>query len=216
MSPDIAFLKTVDIFRNLSPEALEQIARLKIERRYAKNEVITREGEAAHDIWVVKIGRIRSVRYLSKGYELILTTIGPKIMFGACCSYSEGKYHCDHVADVETVMMRIPAEDLKALMFSHPEIAFSMIENLSSRLHIARRMQTVDHENLEKRILHVLLLLRNEFGDNIPITRREIAEMAGTSVESCIRQMKKFERQKMIQSTRGKIILRNLSGLIKI
>jgi CRP-like cAMP-binding protein len=216
MSPDNAYLKNVDIFKNLTAEALEQIARIKTERKYAKNELITREGEVARDIWFVKSGRIRSVRYLSKGYELILTTIGPRIMFGACCSFSEGKYHCDHVADVESVMVRIPAEDLKALMWAHPEIAFSMIENLSSRLHLARRMQTVDHENLEKRLLHVLLLLRNEFGDTIPITRREIAEMAGTSVESCIRQMKKFERQKMIQSSRGKIVLKNLSGLIKL
>ena len=205
----------VDIFRNLSPATLEQIDHIKIEKRYSKNEVINREGEPARHIWFVKTGRIRSVRHLSKGQELTLTTIGPNIMFGACCAFSEGRYHCDHLADVDSVVARIPVENLKAILRFNPEASISLIENLSSRLHLARRMQTIDHENVEKRILYSLLLLKNDFGGVLQVTKRQIAEMAGTSIETCIRHMKVLEQQGMIASSRGRITVHHLDETLE-
>jgi len=214
MLPQNVYLRKVDLFKNLSDLILDQIAQAKIEKQYPKNTRFISEGEPAQFIWFVKTGHIRRTKQLSEGHLLALTTIGPGVAFGACCCFSEGKYHCDAVTEVESVLVKVPLAEMKELMRKYPAISVNMVENLASRLHLARDMQTFDHESLEKRLHHILVLLKNEYGNVIPITRRELADLAGTTIESTIRYVKIFERRKMLQTTRGKINVQNLSGLI--
>ncbi len=216
MLPSKNYLNSVDVFKNLSPEVLQHLDNFKIEKRYEKNEVLNLEGELAGDVWFVRMGRVRSVRHLSNGQDLILTTIGPNILFGVCCSFSEAKYHCDHVADIDSVVVRVAVENLKDIMSRHNELALSIIENLSSRLHMARRVQTMDHEKVEKRLMYTLRNLKAEVGDTIHLTKRELAEMAGTTVETCIRQMSIFEKKGLITTSRGLISVRNLGEEPKV
>ena len=205
-------LKYTDIFKNLPQPTLEQIDHIKVEKSYKKNEIIYREGEPAHYVWFVKTGRVRSVRHLSNGQVLTLVTLGPKVMFGICCGFSEGTYHCDYLADVDSVLIRIPVDTLKAVMRFNPEIAINLIENLSCRLHLVSRLQTVNHENVKSRLLYILQILKQEFGTILQITKRQIAEMAGTTLETCVRHMKTFEQNGMIASKRGKIIVLDLEA----
>ena len=44
-----------------------------------------------------------------------------------------------------------------------------------------------------------------QFGNNVPLTRRELAEMAGTSVETAIRLTRDFEECGWISLSRGHI-----------
>jgi CRP/FNR family transcriptional regulator len=40
---------------------------------------------------------------------------------------------------------------------------------------------------------------------DFPLTRQEIAEMVGTTVETCIRTMSKFQKKGMVKSAKGRI-----------
>jgi len=40
---------------------------------------------------------------------------------------------------------------------------------------------------------------------DFPLTRQEIAEMVGTTVETCIRTMSKFQKKGMVRSVNGRI-----------
>jgi CRP/FNR family transcriptional regulator len=75
-------------------------------------------------------------------------------------------------------------------------------------------MQTFDQESVEKRILHILVNLVAEFGNTIPLTRREIAEMTGTTVETCIRTFSNLEKEGLVSSARGKITVKSVQDLI--
>ena len=75
-------------------------------------------------------------------------------------------------------------------------------------------MQTFDQESVEKRILHILVNLVAEFGNTIPLTRREIAEMTGTTVETCIRTFSNLEKEGLVSSARGKITVKSVRTLI--
>jgi CRP/FNR family transcriptional regulator len=71
-------------------------------------------------------------------------------------------------------------------------------------------------ERVEKRIAFLLLKLSEKAGVsdkgfkkiNFPLTRQEIAEMVGTTVETCIRTMSKFQKQGMIKSSNNRILIR--------
>ena len=61
-----------------------------------------------------------------------------------------------------------------------------------------------------------LLALRKKFGDSIPLTRQEIAELAGTTVETVIRTVSRFQREGWVRSGRGKLQLLDPDALQRL
>ena len=60
---------------------------------------------------------------------------------------------------------------------------------------------------VRERIVAVLLNLAKKFGSTIPLTCREIAEMAGTTVETTIRIFSEFKKDRLIRAARSRITL---------
>ena len=80
-------------------------------------------------------------------------------------------------------------------------------------------------ERVERRIARLLLKLAGSLGKmtggeriliDMPLTRQDIAEMTGTTVESAIRVMSKFRKQGLIDSRNGKVSLINPHALVRI
>jgi CRP/FNR family transcriptional regulator len=98
-------------------------------------------------------------------------------------------------------------------MAKYPMLGTSLVASLSQRLRRSKETQSFDQEPVETRILHILVNLVEEFGNTIPLTRREIAEMAGTTVETCIRTFSRLEDEGLVSSTRGKITVKDTQVL---
>ena len=62
-------------------------------------------------------------------------------------------------------------------------------------------------ERVEQRLVSVLLMLSAKLGPTIPFTRQEIADMAGTTIETTIRTMSILRDRGIIRSVRGKVII---------
>jgi CRP/FNR family transcriptional regulator len=79
-------------------------------------------------------------------------------------------------------------------------------------------------ERVEQRIARVLLKLGETAGTDssegrvieMPLTRQDVADMTGTTVETAIRVMSKFRRQELIKTRRGKVVLVELAALQEI
>lgn len=207
------FLGTLDIFKGLTPVQLADVEQHMTERRFRKGEVLFHEGDPAHFVWFVKEGRVKAVKHMPGGRDLAVCAVGKGSLFGTCCCFASQMHPCNAEAEVETVVWRMPMADFSALMRKYPAIATGLVEHLSVKLRAAKKQQSLDQEPVERRLIHALLLLHSEFGDIIPLTRRQIAEMVGTTVETCIRTMKKLERLGYLRSERGKIYIRELAGL---
>ena len=66
------------------------------------------------------------------------------------------------------------------------------------------------------RLAMLLIKLQKEYGSTIPYTKRELAEQVGTTVETTIRVMSRFEKKGWISSSRGKIQLKNTAPIHKL
>jgi CRP-like cAMP-binding protein len=98
-------------------------------------------------------------------------------------------------------------------MARHPETARLVVSKISKLLRQSRDRQTVSQEPVEKRVLHVLLEMAEEFGKTIPMTHREIASMAGTTAETCSRTFSRWESAGFIASHHGRFTLKDVNGL---
>jgi CRP-like cAMP-binding protein len=208
------FVASIDLFKSVPPSQMAAIERKMVEKRYPKGQPIFLEGDAATHVWFVKEGRVKAVKHMPQGRDLTICTMGLNHMFGTCCSFSSEQYPCNALAETDTVVVSLAMGDFLDLMKKYPEISRELVAHLSTRLRQMQDMRTFDQDSVEKRILHVLVHLVGEFGNQIPLTRREVAEMAGTTVETCIRTFKALEEDGLVETSRGKITVKELQALV--
>jgi len=203
------FLVTTEIFKGVPAEALREIEQRMIEKKYPKGSSLYLEGDRAQYAWFVKEGHVKAVIHTPNGRCQTLCMVGSKNMFGACCSLGDGAYPCNGIAETEVTVLSLPLVDLVSLMGRYPQISLAVAGHLSRRLRDSKETQTFEQESVEKRILHVLVNLVSEFGNTIPLTRREIAEMAGTTVETSIRTFSRLEEEGLVSTSRGRIMVKD-------
>lgn len=208
------FVAGMDLFKSLPAAALAEVERKMIEKKFAKGMVIHLEGDPAQYVWFVKEGHVKAMVNTPNGRSLTLCMVGAKGMFGSCCCFAQAEYPCQGVAETETTVYAFPMADFLELLDRFPGLSRSVVETVSKRLRHAKGTQVFEQESVEKRILHALINLVEEFGKTIPLTRREIAEMAGTTVETCIRTFSNLESEGLVATERGKITVTDLQALI--
>ena len=211
--PPKSFIANLDVFKKIPTAQLAEIEKKMVEKKYAKGESLFLEGDPAENVWFVKEGHVKAVIHTTGGKDLTLCMVGANSLFGTCCCFGGGQYPCHTVAETEVTVVSYPMQDFLGLIEKHPEMSKAVILQLSNRLRQSKDMQTFDKESVEKRILHVLVNLVSEFGNTIPLTRREISEMTGTTVETCIRTFSILEKDGLVSSARGKITVKNIQDL---
>ena len=208
-----SFLATMEIFKKLPVAVLQEVEKRMVEKKYSKHDPIFLEGDPAESVWFVKEGYVKAGNTAANGRCQTLCMVGPRNMFGTCCCLGGGEYPCHSVAETDVTVVYLPMTDFMALLARYPGVSAALVAHISQRLRHSKNMQTFEQESVEKRILHVLLNLVGEFGNTIPLTRREIAEMAGTTVETSIRTFSRFEEEGLVSTARGRITLKNTKDL---
>jgi CRP/FNR family transcriptional regulator len=103
--------------------------------------------------------------------------------------------------------------------------ALVVIADMGQRLRSsAEQIRSLAVERVEQRIARVLLKLAESAGSDIaegrviemPLTRQDVADMTGTTVETAIRVMSKFRRSELIRTRRGKVVLVDIDALNEI
>ena len=203
----------MSFFKNISSDAFSEIENHIVEKQYAKRESIFMNDDSAESIWFVKEGHVKEIHHSADGKSNTICMVGTNGIFGvsAFCGGEYG-FHC--VAETDATVISFPIQFFQALMGKHPRMASDILSKVSILLRWSKDMQTFSRESAEKRILHVLVEMVREFGNTIPLTRREIAEIAGTAVETCIRTCVRLEAAGLMKSVHGQITVKNVDDLL--
>ena len=203
---------TMAIFQNIPFTALPEIKKHMVERKYAKRESIFQEDDPAEFFWFVKQGHVKEINHSANGRDQTICMIGTNGMFGIS-SFNGGEYGFHSVAGTDTTVLSFPIQAFQALMEKYPHMARAVMSHISKLLQRSKDTQTFSQECAEKRLLHVLLKMTEEFGRTIPLTHKEIASMAGTAVETCSRVFSRLEEAGLITTQHGKFMIKNTDSL---
>ncbi|HVM31503.1 MAG TPA: Crp/Fnr family transcriptional regulator [bacterium] len=201
-------LASVEIFRKLPAAELAGLEKRMVEKKVPKHDSIFLDGDPAQFAWFVKEGHIKAITHASSGRCQALCMVGPGKMFGSCCSLGRGDYACQAIAETDATVVGLPLTDFLGLLGRYPALAAEVLAQVSQRLRHSKESQVFEQQSVEKRITRVLADLVSEFGNVIPLTKREVAEMAGTTVETCIRTFSRLEEEGLVATERGKITVR--------
>lgn len=212
------FLAQVNPFQALPSSELDRLVTLAKEKNYGKGETIYAEGDPADSVWILRDGRVQIFKYTSEGRPLAIESLGSKELFGTLCRLGgNGRtYPCTAVAATPCKAIRILDRTFLDFYNRYPAIVMGVCSLCSQRLNAIQGLSCLGQEPVEKRIANILLQLQKAHGNTLPFTKREVAELAGTTVETTIRTVSTFSKKGWVSSARGKIILKAPTELQKI
>jgi CRP/FNR family transcriptional regulator len=210
-------LKKSDIFSTLKEEELKKISPLFDMREFTKDEYIFFEGDPSDWLYVASQKRVKIVKHTLAGKNIILEIKSPGEIF--CCAAVLDKRPYPESAQVmeSASVIRISRKNLGKIMEKYPNLKLRFAKYSNDMLRDAHEMlKNIAAEKVEKRIASLLLKLSEKsVVDNagyksidFTLTRQDIAEMLGTTVETCIRTMSKFQKDGIIKSSNKRILVK--------
>ncbi len=218
-------LLALPIFAGISERDWEKVAGLFSERQYQKDDYIFLEGEAPEALYVIKAGKVKVLRHSTDGKDVVLRVCSPGQMLGTVGIFDGMGYPGTAQAIEECNLLVIARNDCLTLVNRYPVFALAVINDLGTRLRgSAEQIRSLAVERVEQRIARVLLKLAETAGSDapegrvieMPLTRQDVADMTGTTVETAIRVMSKLRRNGLIRTRRGKVVLVGLDELQEI
>ena len=204
----VAVLRHSLIFSGLADEELAGLAGLAIERHFKPGEFIVWEDDAPDWFYIVQEGQVKILKHSSLGKEFIIAFFSAGEMFGEVAVFENRPYPASAQAVYEVKVLAIGSKDFLSFLAANPPVALRIIGVLSGRLREAQgRLKDLAGERAQQRLATILLMLDSKFGKTLPFTRKEIADMAGTTTETAIRVLSRLNKGGIIRSTRGKIAI---------
>ncbi|MFC1979260.1 Crp/Fnr family transcriptional regulator [Chloroflexota bacterium] len=202
------------IFSGLNENELAELAILAIEYSFVPDEFIFWDRDASDRFYIIVAGKVRVLKHSSLGKEFVIAFFGPGEMFGEVAVFENKPYPASAQAVAETRVLGIKREDFLSFLAGRPEVAIRIISVLGGRLRDAQnRLRDLSGERVEQRIAGILLMLSSKLGTVLPLTRQEVADMAGTTTETAIRVMSRLKNGGIIRSVRGEITILDESKL---
>ncbi len=207
-------LKSIPLFSNLDEVSLKSISETLVEKGFKKNDYIFYENEEANAFGIVLSGRVKIVKHSIGGKEVIIRIILEKQIFGEVAMFDNLPYPASAIAMEDSRILIFEKSIFLSAIKKEPSIAWQIIMDLSKKLRDASQaLKDVASERVERRIAYLLLRLGEYYGIQkgqvielkFPITRQEIADMCGTTVETAIRVMSRFTKDKIIETEKGTI-----------
>ncbi len=136
----VAFLKEVNLFDGLPAEELSHIAKLAVEQRFFDGEILCREAEAGHCLYILTQGHLLVRR---KDHEV--ATINAGEVVGELSVLESQPRSADVVAHGEVTVLSLDGDRLMGLVEQRPALTRGFLRILSARLR--RRSSRQDRVN---------------------------------------------------------------------
>jgi CRP/FNR family transcriptional regulator len=194
-------------------------------RHHEKGDTIFREGDPSERFHTIVAGRVKIVKFAPFGKELILEIFGPGDPFGAVAAYEGRPFPASAIALVTTDVLSISRGDFFTLIAKHPEIARGLLLGLTRRLiELTQKLAQLSSGGVEYRLAALFLKLADRMGQTGPegvtiplaLSRQDVADMVGTTIETAIRIMSRWNRDGVVRTERSSFLIPNREALERI
>ncbi|HMI02431.1 MAG TPA: Crp/Fnr family transcriptional regulator [Pedobacter sp.] len=175
---------------------------------YKKGEVIYHAHTMPRSVYFIKSGRVRMVTVNDEGKEFIQGLFKTGEYFGEPALLLNKKYLADTIATQDTEIIAVNRTQFLQLLEEHREFSMDLIRTMSSRLFYKSMMlEELANEQADHRISTLLNYLLGDLqpGEELKLTRQQLADMSGLRVETVIRAIKKLSDQQQFKLIKGKL-----------
>lgn len=171
--------------------------------RYKNRDVIFLQNTRTSHIMFIKTGLVKVYKEGRNGKVLIIRIDTPNNFLGLMSVFGYDIHQYSSAAIDNTEICFIDITSFKNLIKENGLFALKLMNTLSFEgLFLFDRVMSQSHKQLPGRIADVLLYFAEKIYHSttftLPLTRRELAELAGTTKESFIRTLTEFKNDKII------------------
>lgn len=190
-------------FEKLSKEENEFIEANSVRIKYKKHETICKQGSFVSHVMHIEDGLAKV--YIDDGAKTLVLKVIPSGNLLGLTSISEehNTYKYSAMTYVDSVIRLIDINAFRQLVKQNAEFAKEVIDILSANsIQINGRFFCLTHKQAYGRLADILLCLsrqvfkQDEF--ELPLSRKDLAELSGMSSETVIRMIKKFSEDGLI------------------
>jgi CRP/FNR family transcriptional regulator len=220
-----AFLAASPVFSGIPARELAALAAVAREDTYRAREYVFMEGEPADWFCLVRAGHVKIVRASRGGKETVMELLGPGEPFGGVAVIERRPYPASAQATETSTILKIPRDPIVALTERHPSVIREMALMIGRRLRAAHEsMRSLAADPVEARLAAALLRLAERDGERGPggvtlpyhLTRQSLADMTGTTVETTIRVVSRWQKDRLVRDDGGRLILADPDALREI
>ncbi len=214
LSRTVTLLHQLRLFSDLPEEALISLAENCTLSHFEPEETIFYQGETTDRVWIVRLGQVKIVHHDEDGREVILELIPPGEVFGGGTIFLP-KQPATARAMIPVEVVSFSTAVYEEFLIKFPKLTLRLIRMLGQRLYGMKEANILTGERVERRLAHILLKLVSRSGTKredgllitIPLSRQDLADMCGTTLETTIRTMSRLSKQKVVKTLKGGFVL---------
>ena len=215
-------LRITPVFSRLSPEDRRTIAGVAAVRHFGKGDTIFEQESPSDAFYAIARGRVKIFKMMPSGKDLILEVFGPGDPLGAVAAYNGRPFPASAVALEDTTCVVIPRPAFFKLLERNPSLVRGLLLGLTTRLvELTNRLAELTGGRIEPRFARLFLKLAAEMGRPdtrgvvvpLALSRQELADMTGTTIETCIRIMSRWGKDEIVRTEKDGFVILDRGAL---
>jgi CRP/FNR family cyclic AMP-dependent transcriptional regulator len=214
----VGYLKTVDIFQDLTDHELEALESSITTIPCAAGKIFYAPEDAGEALFILKEGKVQLYRISPDGRKIVTNTLGPGTIFGEMSLIGQGMYDSFAEATEQCAVCKMDRADLEELLLEKPQVALRILEVISRRLlEVEARLEDMAFKTVAGRLASLLLRLMREQGTTIRgLTHQNLADDIGTHRETATQTLSTFKAEGLLETGRKRIEILDPDGLQRI
>ena len=224
MPNKVWYLERNRLFHGIPLQEIEKFAHLFREYDYKPKDIVFGEGDLGDAIYLLKTGHVRLYRLTEEGKEITLAILGPGDVFGELALFEE--MHRTTFAETldDSHICAASVDDFSKLMSHRPQLTLMVARQIAHRRNEAEtRLAGLAYGSVRGRVSSALRQLADEHGErledgsvriNIRLSHQELANIVGTSRESCTIELGRLTKDDVLCiDDEHRIVIRNIERL---
>lgn len=207
----------------LNPIEYQALENHKLCKVFKKGQYLFSSGDIPRYLFCIYSGQVKLFKEGINDRALIIRFENDKNVIGYRSLIANDIYRLSAVAMEDTKVCMIEKSYFIFLMQNHREMLTEITKKINDELELVQeRMLSLAQKNIRERTAEFLLFLAKTYGMeadgktlNINLSRQEFADYVGTSLESVIRIISEFDKDKIISTHRRKITILDMDQLIR-
>ena len=186
-----------------------------------KSKQFIMEGTSVNGLYFIHHGKIKVIKTGYNGKEQILRLSKDGEVIGHRGFGMGETYKIGATALEDTVLCHFSTELLKNILLSEPKVTFDFMHFYAEELNRSEtKVKTMSQMTVREKVIDMLLYMFRKFGKKdgviaLEMSRRELADYAGTTDEQVIRILSSLKKEELIHTKSKQIQILNLDQLKK-
>lgn len=215
---DESLLLPLPLFSKLEKAQIRTILDQATSRRFEAGAAVFHEDAPAERFFLLLDGTIRVVKATADGEQVTSIHIPAGQLFGIAKALSRTTYPATAVSASEVITLSWPTTLWDSFVTEYNGFATETYKTVGDRLgELNTRVIEMSTQHVEQRVARALLRLISQSGRQVeqgieisfPITRKDVSEMTGTTLQTVSRLLSSWEKNGLVVSKRKKVIICN-------